>query len=84
MREKAALGIYGLLVPGVALYVCVPEVCRMREARYSNTASAGLTADQSAVLSDPHKINLVPMRTLATPVHRPWPESVERQEGKSI
>ncbi len=37
----------GIVGPGVAVNVCVPEVCRIKEASTLDTAGARLTADQS-------------------------------------
>src|SRR6266852_5048505 len=48
--RESGFGDISASVPGVAVYICVPEVCRIKEARYGDTRSARLTADESANL----------------------------------
>ncbi len=48
--RESGFGDISASVPEVAVYICVPEVCRIKEARYGDTRSARLTADQAAVL----------------------------------
>ena len=45
---ERALGIRRVSRTQVAVSVCVPDVCRIKEARYRDTVSAQLTADQSS------------------------------------